>query len=350
MLFVSAGAIRQENVRKSAMQHLFLFDNTVDKQNVRTPVGLLNVCHEARSCSHTMTDNALAATAIGGVKGNKFYMAHTGLINQFSPVSSNNGWFFRLSNGTSDGQTMENYAARFCTVAIPAAKSAFDISTGNMLGSASGYGGKTSFDSMQRTYLLPTSRLSLFANKQVKLRPVGTIGKHTGTSTDYFDYVQNITPGFISLGAGVSRFYQMNGVAFATGGYSAASTPTALGVLNGQYGGLYMINPAYSYTRRWFANATWYTSYGGGQNWANGNANETCVELPYVDVNQVDDPDAVLAFGAIAISTEQSSEMMLMDIGIDLTLTTDTAVGTEPAFTCSQEVMNTLVTTKSYLI
>ncbi|QYW03059.1 hypothetical protein pEaSNUABM13_00100 [Erwinia phage pEa_SNUABM_13] len=351
MLFVSAGAVIQENIRKSAMQHLFLFDTSVDKQNVRTPVGLLNVCHEARSCTHTMTGNTLDATAIGGVKNNKFYLAHTGRISQFSPVSSNNGWFFRLTNGISDGQTVENYAARFVTVASPSTKAAFDNATGNMLGTQSGYGGVTSFDSMSRTYLLPTSRLSLFGGKSVKLRPKSTMGGRTGTSTDYFDYTQSITPGFISLGSGVSRFWTMPGVSFPVGaGYYENSTPTALGALRTEYGGLYMINPQYNYTRTWFANATWYTSYGSGQNWRNGTPNEVCVELPYIDVTQADDPDAALSFGAIAVATEQSSELMVMDIGSDLTLTTGTSVGTQPAFTCSSAVLAALVTTKSYTL
>lgn len=351
MLFASAGALRLENTRKSAMQHLFLFDDTVDKSTVRTPIGLLNACQECRTTSHTLTGKALSCTAISGVKSGKLFFAHTGKISQFIPYSSNNGWFFTTSNGMVDGQTRDNHAYRFVTVADKPAKNNFMDYRANMLGSAKGYDGQNKFDAVARTYFVPASRSALYSSKPVKIRPKSTMGARRDTSgTDYTVFTQNVETGFISIRPTGENFYRLGGATWPSqSSYSETSTPTDVGTLT-SLGGLLMINPTYNSQRTWFANATWYNSYSGGQMWWNGNQNEVSIGLPYVVTTAADDPQANLVFGAIAVSSDLTSEMVIVDVGADLQLTSDTAVGTEPTFTCSQQMLDALSMQKSFAV
>ena len=136
MQFISAGAVKRDDLRRLAIQHLFLFDSTVDKATVRTAIALKNAAPECRSCTHTLTGDVLAATPVSGVKGNKFYPAHTGNINHFN-VASNGNWFFKLSS--NDGFTTQDHADKFVTVSDSPVKNGWMTQDANMMGTATGY-------------------------------------------------------------------------------------------------------------------------------------------------------------------------------------------------------------------
>lgn len=329
MQFISAGAIKQEELRKLAVQHLFLFDTSVDRETVKTPIGLKNAAPECRSCTHTLTGDVMAATPISGVKNNKMYLAHTGNIYHFT-VRSNNEWFFIYgSSGASDTYTPQDHADRYVTVSDSPQKRDFMNIDANMIGTYTGYS-NNNIALTTRSYFLPQSRLALFSNKDIMWMPTYPENVFGGT-TGEFTYTYSVAGGLFAAQA--DYFYQLSGYAYPTGqSYNGQQAVKLITAPNRS--GFLMMGPAYTYVRRYFANATWYTSYGGGTSWnaGNGNANGKTNELPYIGVNQADDPDASLSFGAIAIEGQLGREMLIVDVGQDMELTTGSAVGTEPQF------------------
>lgn len=349
MLFASSGQKKLNNLRGIALQHLFLFDTSVDKSKVMTPVGLMKQVSECRSTSHTLTGNVLAATPIGGIKEGKFYPAHTGRINQFSVVASNLGWYFTQSS--VDGFTEADHADRFVTVSESPILGNYMNRASNMLGAFTGYEGKNSLDSQRRAYFLPNSRKALFNGSVLKHTPApqSKWGRTDSAYQDTTTYNQGIESGFFASGEGYQDNFSRLSLSTTFNTTFNGSTVIDIASSLKNQGGILLLNPTYSWARQWFANATWYSTNGGSYNWLDSSAQKS-VGLPYIVTTQADDPDATLSFGAVAVSHSLAREIIQLDIGVDKDLmpNTDTQIGTEPTFTCSTEVLSIININTNY--
>ena len=166
-----------------------------------------------------------------------------------------------------------------------------------------------------------------------------TLGRVDGEFTyTYSTSAATFTPG-------TEQFNNLAGASYAVGARYNGDTAVILSPLI-NLAGFLLLGATYSYVRRWFANATWYTSYGGGAGWSNTTG--TTTDIPYVGVAQADDPEAVLSFGAIAVKGDLGNEMLVLDVGQDMMLTTDASVGTEPQFKLGQEVLALLNSKKLF--
>ncbi|QYW03058.1 hypothetical protein pEaSNUABM14_00098 [Erwinia phage pEa_SNUABM_14] len=195
MLFASVGGVRDKAVRTRAMSSLYLFDSTISKDTIRQARQyLLQSVPECRAMTCGTVD-ALKSTALSGVKSNRYYPAHSANIQLFNQNNASNSASWNgMYNVSSDGNTPDQQADRYCTVKYLAPRGTIGDKTSNILGS-------TLVGQYDKAKL--ASRLYLYPQRIV------TSMRSTKNKTQYQPkFLNNATISFRSSGqSGVNYYY-----------------------------------------------------------------------------------------------------------------------------------------------